>query len=143
MISVRATQASDIIEASKVAKVFYDSDAALLASVHSNLERSFTAIDSDGNIGMLFGYNQVFTGVLEVWTVTTIHFDKYKLSYIKFIKDKLAEGLEQPNIFRIQIYVKEKFPHLHRWAEFLGFSYEGRHPKMDGRDTYLSYGRVK
>lgn len=143
MIKVRATQASDIIEASKIAKVFYESDASLMASVYNNLTRSFTVVDEQDNIGMLFGYNQVFTGVLEVWTVTTIHFDKQKLSYIKFIKDKLAEGLEQPNIFRIQIYVKEKFPHLQRWAEFLGFNYEGRHPKMDGRDTYLSYGRVK
>ena len=144
MIKVRVAQLEDIPEVIANAKDYYNSEKDLKLRLEAVIGRSFIAKDRLGRIGLMFGYHQVWGGVLEVWAVTTKSFDYHKVSYVRFMRHKLKETMDLPNIHRLQIYVKARYPHLQRWAESLGFEYEGRHPNMGSDlEDYYSYGRVK
>ncbi len=145
MIEIRAAQKEDVPVVMKTAKYFYKSEKDLEQRLLESVGTSFVIKDSLGRIGIMFGYSQPWQGVLEIWSVTTISFDYSKKSYHRFAKEKIEEVFETlPGIHRMQIYVKAKYPHLQRWAEGLGFTYEGRHPMMGpDKEEYLSFGRVK
>lgn len=144
MINIRDMRKEDIDEVVRNAKCFYNTDTDLRLRLEEDILRSKVLVDELGRIGMVFGYVQIWSGVFEVWTVTTKFFDYHKISYIKWIKSKLDKTMAIDSVHRIQIYTKKRYPELRRWAEHLGFTLEGEHPKMGSdKEDYYSFGRVK
>lgn len=144
MIEIRAAQMMDIPEVLRTSKEFYHAEKDLEKRLVESIGSSYVMKDGLGRIGIMFGYTVVWDGVLEIWSVTTRNFDYSRKSYHRFAKEKIEEALELPGIHRLQMYVKARYPHLQRWAEGLGFTYEGRHPMMGpDKEEYYSYGRVK
>lgn len=144
MIDVRALRKEDVQEIVANAKDYYSSEKDLELRLGQQIGKGFVAKDMLGRIGFAFGYSQVWGGVLEIWMVTTKAFDYHKVSYVKFIKTKISETLDLPGVHRLQIYTKARYPHLKKWADSLGFTLEGRHPKMGSdQEDYFSYGRIK
>lgn len=144
MIDIRHAEQKHIDEVVANAKEYYSSEKDLKLRLGHAVTKGYVAIDELGRIGMMFGFYQVWDGVVELWAVTTTNFDYHKIAYTRIIKAKLNEGMALSDVHRMQVYIKAKYPGLIKWAEVLGFTREGLHPKMGSdQEDYYSYGRIK
>lgn len=144
MIDVREATLADVQEVVANAKEYYSTDKDLEQVLNHAITRAHVMKDELGRIGMMFGFYQVFDGVVEIWAVTTNHFDYRKIAYTRLIKGKINQTMALDGVHRMQLYTKSKYPGLRKFAEALGFTLEGRHPKMGSdQEEFLSFGRVK
>ena len=144
MIDIRPARSVDVAEVVANALEYYSSERDLSLRLQNKVQDAYVAVDELGRIGMMFGFYQIWEGVIEVWAVTTRHFYYRKVSYTRILKRKIADGMDVQGVHRVQLFTKAKYPNLIKWAKALGFTQEGFHPKMGSdKEDYISHGRVK
>ena len=79
----------------------------------------------DGEIFCIGGLNILWEGVGEVWVIGSPEISKNKFSYMKVIKFYLKYFKDKYHLKRVQAQIVDDYDMLKRFAERLGFVYEG------------------
>jgi hypothetical protein len=79
----------------------------------------------DGDIFAIGVLNILWPGVGEVWVIGSPTVPKYKFSYVRSIKFYLKYFREKYKLKRVQAQIVADYDMLKRFAEKLGFKYEG------------------
>jgi len=101
----------------------------------------FTGI-KDGEVVASAGVMIIWDRVGEAWTVTSPLVNKYASFFHKTIKDHLDKVINQYRLERVQCFVDKENKMATKWAEKLGFEYEGEMRKFFQGKTYLRYSRI-
>lgn len=145
MIKWRVASLEDIHEAFQNRKECFGTDDSALAGMLNSFERGrvYAVCDGTGNIGGVFGFVLIWTGVASCGAITTHHLDSNPLGYTRTIRDLITSDMKKYNVHRSEITVQDDFIQGHRWARALGFEWEGL-LKQYGPDksNYGIYGRV-
>ena len=89
------------------------------------------------------GVGVYWQGVGEGWLIACSLVDQHKLSFHRTVKRKLHEIQESQELHRVQTVVETGNRRACRWAEALGFDFEGELTAYGpNRETYLRYARV-
>ena len=90
------------------------------------------------------GYGQPWPGVAEAWIWVMPQASKYPQGVHKFIKRSIRSLVEEHNLHRISVVVREDNARARRWMSLLGFELEGilRRAGPDGAN-YAQYARVE
>ena len=79
----------------------------------------------DGDIFAIGGLNILWEGVGEVWVIGSPTVPKYKFAYVRAVKFYLKYFREKYKLKRVQAQIVADYDMLKRFAEKLGFKYEG------------------
>lgn len=91
----------------------------------------------------LGGVIPLWPKVAEVFSILTPSAGRRPLTVVKTIRAVLSQITENGNSFhRLQLHVRDE-PHLRKWAELLGFTFEGQMAKFDSEgNTHLRYSMI-
>jgi RimJ/RimL family protein N-acetyltransferase len=104
--------------------------------MHLQRTGTYFTVRDDKGILAIAGYHQAFEGIVEVSFFPSVRFTKAPYSVVKALKRGLAEL--KGRCRRIQLNCRAEGP-FRRFAEALGFEYEGRMKSFDpsGRDHLM------
>lgn len=107
---------------------------------YPHFRSALTLLDDQGETIALFGKNQISNGVVEVWLIPSTKVKEHAKSIVKAFKTIIDITLQESHIHRVQMAVLESH---RKWAETLGFEYEGVVKNYhDNKDHYM-YIKVK
>jgi RimJ/RimL family protein N-acetyltransferase len=91
----------------------------------------------------IIGIAPLWPGVGEVWMLGSDLISKYKKDFIRYTIQNMFVARQEANFHRLQCTVFEDFPEYCRYAEFLGFKYEGiMHAYGPRKENAYRYGMV-
>jgi hypothetical protein len=96
------------------------------------------AITADEDLLGFFGVRELRKGVLELWVLKGVGFNKHSFGIIKEARKFIKILLEE--CFRIEVSVLPKWG---KWAETLGFKFEHICEKYDGNLDHKVYVRFE
>ena len=79
----------------------------------------------DGEIFCIGGLNILWEGVGELWVIGSVAIPKHRFSYTKIVKFYLEYFKKKYKLKRVQAQIVDDYDMLKRFAEHLGFVYEG------------------
>ncbi len=89
------------------------------------------------------GIAPIWEGVACAWLLSTPLVDKYKLFLHKTVKNAIRFVSEAKRLHRIETVILADHLISQRWAERLGFEYEGTMMKFDARkNNYYRYALI-
>jgi len=97
----------------------------------------------DGEILACGGILPLWKGVGEAWVVTSLLVNQYPLSFAKTIWRKLKEIIIEHQFERVQTVIDADYVISQRWAERMGFEYEGLMRKYIGGRKFYRYAWVR
>lgn len=102
---------------------------------------SICILDHKGPCGAA-GAVPIWEGVCEVWAALTFDLKQKPLSLVRIMRT-MIDALRDNGMHRIQMTILEDDPGLCKWAETLGFTFEGRMLKYGpDKKNHLRYARV-
>ena len=99
-------------------------------------------LDINGEVIAFAGINHLRTGVGEVWVIRSEFIKFHKFSFYKTCLRLVEFCLEIMDLHRLELAVNVNHPEWFKWAEKLGFKFEGKQERYDylGND-HLIYVR--
>ena len=145
MISVRGYNKGDVYNLYDVKSMFAN-DPGVYERIESSFDKpsvfAKTLCDEFGIVA-IFGGNLLWSGCMEIWSVTSNKVRLYPLSYTKACLQYLLWAKREFKIHRFQASGLCSVKSLEGWFATLGFHIEGTMEKYgpDGSDFYL-YART-
>lgn len=83
-----------------------------------------------------FGINIAWRGVGEVWFMSTDELNRYPKWLVSTFRILTQEAITKGGLHRVQMFIDNDSPRLHRWAKVLNFEFEGVMKKhsAEGKD---------
>ena len=103
---------------------------------------SFVGILNGHLIGAA-GIYPIWEGVGEAWFLGTDRVDKNRMAVARTVRDGFETIARDHGFTRVQAAMRSDWPHLARWAKYLGMTHEGSMPRYgaDGSD-YERWARI-
>jgi len=144
MISFRQAVPSDL-EDLELREVFEHKDALMYGKLAiGNNCPAYSLIGHGGNVVGVVGGTFLFPGTLEAFGLFSEEVRREKVSFHKTVTEILDKSYDLFRLHRIQIVVRSDYGDGKKWAESLGFLYEGTMKRYGptGLD-YCLYGRTR
>jgi hypothetical protein len=116
-----------------------------LETLQKNVEHAGPAYTGlvDGEVVAIAGVVLLWPGVAEGWVFGSPKIAKYKKSFCRHVRNKLAEIEKEHKLWRVQATIVSGWSGLMRFVEFLGFQFEGRLSQYGlNKEDYLMYARL-
>lgn len=104
---------------------------------------SICILDEYGQISGCAGIVFIWQGVGEVWSIFNNNMLARPLSIVRIMKTLIKKLRDSKLFHRVQMTIYENQPGLTKWAESLGFQFEGRMLKYGpDQKTHLRYALI-
>lgn len=107
---------------------------------YPHFRSALTLLNDHGETIALFGKNQISNGVVEVWLIPSTKIQEHGKSIVKTLRAIVDITLQESHIHRVQMAVLASH---RKWAETLGFEYEGLVKNYHDNQDHYMYIKVK
>lgn len=104
---------------------------------------SYAILDENEKMIGAFGIVMVWHGVGEVWFMSTEYLNRYPKWQVKTFKHLTDLVLNEGVLHRVQMNVDNENVNHHKWAQMMGFEFEGVQRKHSAAGTdHASYAKI-